>query len=258
MGVHTFSQHCISTAVESNWNCGRSILVFKTRKQIVQAIILSFHQPAWPYSAKTVVKIYNTHTLKCTHMWGGECAGGCSTPVLLHRSKQEKNEAKHLWLSLHLFFPFFCSSLSATPRTRLPFLSLENGSTREWVIDKCDTITSTCTHTHTRSSDWQAWHQSVTPQRLPVKLFDWQSPSPVSSMCSLIMKQWNSMSGQKTDFFFSCIGNLKSFSIDKFSSALKPHFHCTRPSSCTVRSKWNLLQPCRCFSMGTCTWWVKM
>lgn len=149
----------------------------------------------------------------------------------------EKNQAKHLWLSLHLFFPFSLPP-STTPRTRLPFLSLENRSMREWVIDKCDTITSTHahTHTHTRSDDWQAWHQSVTPQWLPVKTFDWQSPSPASSMCSLIMKQWNSASGQKP-VFSPAWGIWSRLPCTKFSSALKSHFYCTRLSSCTVGSK---------------------
>lgn len=115
-------------------------------------------------------------------------------------------------------YPFFSSALlSVPPLTRFSLLSLANSFPRDWVIDKCATITSTRTNTpawitgrtdtmqedsqksQAGMEDWQTGRKSETLQWLPVTTFDWQlvGPSPFSSMRSLIKKQWQTTSGQK-------------------------------------------------------------
>lgn len=108
---------------------------------------------------------------------------------------QSGNKGKHLWLSLLLFFS--SALLSATPLTRFSLLSLANSPPRDWVIDKCATITSTRTNTpawitertdttqedaqksQTATEDWQTGRKSETLQWLPVTGFDWQLVGPL-------------------------------------------------------------------------------
>lgn len=102
----------------------------------------------------------------------------------------------------------FCSSLSTSLCHSLdtpPFTIIDKWSPKgvgDWQV--CCDNKRMCVHTDTHTDDWQAWHQSVTPQWLPVRMFLWHlvGSSPISSMCSLIMNQWQAMSGHKTVFFF--------------------------------------------------------
>lgn len=159
--------------------------------------MLTLHPADRCYSAKTL----NPHTLTCTQMWSAESSDGCYTPALPDKPTDNREKSGQTSVTLTSSIPSFLLLFSHS--LTLPLLGHALLS-YHWKIDPWGngwlTSASTHAHTHTRSDDWQAWHQSVTPQWLPVKTFDWQSPSPASSMCSLIMKQWNSASGQKPVF----------------------------------------------------------
>lgn len=128
------------------------------------------------------------------------------------------NKCQHLWLSLHLFFLFYCSSLippSATPWTHLPLLSLANRPLRRRMIDSVQRLTSTrkrntrksvseltdtnCEHIHTRTllidkHDTSRWHLNDFLSGCVISSW-WSPPTPppfnhVLCNYETITRQW--------------------------------------------------------------------